>query len=350
MKKILLIPTLLLGTLSIASDFNYEATAVTGYVINESYIGLKNQAVDGAEFQFNNLGTFIAPELSVLYSPAEYENNTKVNMYRIALNGVYEYKNLGFLTPTSKIGFGYETLSSQEIGNLDSPFMDAGFGAKISLADNVALKLEAVYILKHNEARWDSNIAGLAGLNVAFGEVAQKPAPVVAKPVVIAPVKPVAVVAPVKPKPVVVVVDGDDDRDGVKNSLDKCPNTSKSTTSVDAEGCATVVNLEINFETGSAIVQKQSYARVDEFVLFLKESPKYTAKIVGYTDSVGNDKSNLSLSQRRADSVKTMIVSKGIDAKRITTAGLGESNPVATNATKEGRAQNRRIVAELTKN
>jgi len=68
---------------------------------------------------------------------------------------------------------------------------------------------------------------------------------------------------------------------------------------------------------------------------------------VGYTDSIGSDAYNLGLSQRRANAVKTYLVSKGVDANRIYTEGKGKADPIATNATAEGRAKNRRVEIEI---
>ena len=89
--------------------------------------------------------------------------------------------------------------------------------------------------------------------------------------------------------------------------------------------------------------------KVKEFADFLKDMPNYDAKIVGHTDSVGSDSANQKLSENRANAVKTLIVKEGINATRITTAGKGEKAPIATNATAEGKAENRRIEAELVK-
>jgi outer membrane protein OmpA-like peptidoglycan-associated protein len=65
--------------------------------------------------------------------------------------------------------------------------------------------------------------------------------------------------------------------------------------------------------------------------------------VTGYTDSVGSDAYNLRLSERRANTVREALVAEGIAADRITTKGMGESNPVASNDTAAGRAQNRRV-------
>ncbi|MEK9721040.1 MAG: OmpA family protein, partial [Quisquiliibacterium sp.] len=72
------------------------------------------------------------------------------------------------------------------------------------------------------------------------------------------------------------------------------------------------------------------------------------AIVVGHTDSVGTDAYNMALSLRRADSVKAYLVSKGVAADRIRTAGRGESQPVASNETEEGRAKNRRVTVRVT--
>jgi OOP family OmpA-OmpF porin len=75
----------------------------------------------------------------------------------------------------------------------------------------------------------------------------------------------------------------------------------------------------------------------------LQDNPGLKVKIVGHTDNVGSKKYNDRLSLRRAESVKSWLVKKGISPTRITTAGVGFSEPIATNDTPEGRAKNRRI-------
>ena len=77
-------------------------------------------------------------------------------------------------------------------------------------------------------------------------------------------------------------------------------------------------------------------------------SPAYKASIVGHTDSTGSDKHNQTLSEKRAEKVKSMLVEDGVPADRLSASGKGESMPVASNKTKAGRAENRRIEVELS--
>lgn len=71
--------------------------------------------------------------------------------------------------------------------------------------------------------------------------------------------------------------------------------------------------------------------------------PKAKFVVVGYTDSVGSDAYNQKLSEQRADAVRAWLVDNGVNGDRVTSAGKGESNPIADNATAEGRAKNRRV-------
>ncbi len=99
----------------------------------------------------------------------------------------------------------------------------------------------------------------------------------------------------------------------------------------------------IYFESGRATILPTSYSVLDEAVKLLRDNPKVRIEIQGHTDSVGSETSNLLLSQARAESVRSYLVSRGIDPARIIAKGFGESMPIADNATKDGRALNRRI-------
>lgn len=82
---------------------------------------------------------------------------------------------------------------------------------------------------------------------------------------------------------------------------------------------------------------------LDQAIKQLQDDPKVTVSANGYTDSIGSDAYNLRLSERRAQTVKDYLVRKGIAASRIKTRGFGKANPVASNATAQGRAENRRV-------
>ena len=360
-KELLLCAGLLLATVTIAKPYDYEITPIVGYNIAEGNLGLKDQALIGGEFQLNNIGMPVSPELSILYANGDYKNSAAgTNLYRIALNGVYDYEKNSIFTPFVKAGLGYESMSTHQAGNLDSPFIDAGAGAKIAIIKHLALKLEAVYMLKNNNNRWDNNLALLAGVTFSFGDK-RVPAPVVAddtmekeqalalqKQQEEAKEQARALKKQQEEAAALAKANGDDDHDGVKNSLDQCPNTPKGAV-VNANGCIKIVNLQVNFENASYVVNQASQQHVKSFAQFLKTAPMYNATIIGYTDSVGKKSDNLKLSLNRANAVKDLLVQEGVTDSRLSVVGKGEADPVATNSTKEGRAQNRRIVAKLTK-
>jgi outer membrane protein OmpA-like peptidoglycan-associated protein len=145
--------------------------------------------------------------------------------------------------------------------------------------------------------------------------------------------------------------DLDNDLDGIPDAEDNCPNAPETFNGyMDDDGCPDEKPIEkqfilkgIHFESGSAALTPDSYPILDEVVRSLLAYPEVQVEIRGYTDSVGSEESNLGLSQRRADSVKQYIVNAGIDPARITAKGYGEADPVASNDTPGGRAENRRI-------
>jgi outer membrane protein OmpA-like peptidoglycan-associated protein len=141
----------------------------------------------------------------------------------------------------------------------------------------------------------------------------------------------------------IAVPPSDSDNDAVVDTADKCP-TTPANDKVDASGCSLSILLEVYFDNDSGQLKATSYKDLDRLIQFMQVVPTAAGELQGHTDSVGKDSYNLSLSQRRADAVKTYLVSKGIPAERLTAKGYGETQPVADNATTEGRAQNRRVL------
>lgn len=100
----------------------------------------------------------------------------------------------------------------------------------------------------------------------------------------------------------------------------------------------------IKFDSGKDVLKPESYSIIKEIAQVLKDNPAVNIKIVGHTDSDGDDNSNLSLSKKRADAVKKSLEKDfGIDAARMQTDGKGESQPVGDNKTAQGKAENRRV-------
>lgn len=111
---------------------------------------------------------------------------------------------------------------------------------------------------------------------------------------------------------------------------------------------AKVFKLEnVYFDFGKATLRPESYTTLNELADMLKAKPNITIEIGGHTDNVGDDQSNLVLSQNRAEAVRTYLISKGIAANRIIAKGYGEEKPIATNDTEEGRQQNRRTEVKI---
>ncbi len=99
----------------------------------------------------------------------------------------------------------------------------------------------------------------------------------------------------------------------------------------------------LKFNSSQSTFKQESYARMDEAVAVLNQYPDINVLIQGHTDSQGGADANRNLSQKRADAVMNYLVSKGINASRLSSSGLGEEYPIADNNTSAGRAQNRRV-------
>lgn len=146
----------------------------------------------------------------------------------------------------------------------------------------------------------------------------------------------------------------DADGDGVSDKFDKCPGTPAGTP-VDGSGCPIkfpepVVNnvtsngyyAPIQFEFDSSVLKTSSYSTLDKLAKELRDNNS-AVQLDGYASAEGSDAYNLTLSKDRANSVKQYLVNAGVSSSSITAKGYGEKNPVASNATEEGRVQNRRV-------
>ncbi len=158
----------------------------------------------------------------------------------------------------------------------------------------------------------------------------------------------------------------DSDKDGVSDYFDKCPNTPLGT-QVDGAGCeikvtttTTVVNpvrvvvteedrkvvaeaiRNLEFDFAKSTIRSTSYPSLNRVADLLK-TKDFSLKLAGHTDNVGSDAANMKLSKDRAESVKSYLVSQGVNPSRVEATGYGESQPIASNKTAKGRQQNRRV-------
>lgn len=228
------------------------------------------------------------------------------------------------VTPFAAFGLGEIDIDSGVADSVETT-AHAGAGLRWMLTDRFGARVEAR--LLHSIDEGENDFLFNAGVNYYFGDVA-KPAPVAAAPV-------------------------DSDGDGVTDDRDKCPGTPAGTR-VDADGCPLPVEqiasikLKVNFDFDSTEVEERYFSDIRELAEFLKRFDDLQIEVEGHTDSTGPESYNQGLSERRAKAVVDLLVNQhGITASRLKPVGYGESRPVASNDSKAGRAENRRVMATL---
>jgi len=335
MKKLILVPALLLSSLALADDYKYEISTLLGYNSAEGNLGIKNKGyVSGdLEFQFNLPDSKISPEISLFYAPnVNYSSGGTTDVTRVMLNGVYNFNKMDTIVPFAKAGVGMETYTTNKAENEDRPFFDAALGLKADVTKNIAIKLEAVYMLKptfSHAGSADSNLMTQLGFIYKFGAITREP------------IYPTYVEENTKTQ------DAQEKVIQLKTVPTVVPTpVVQNKYSNAAEG--TSLNLDIKFKYKSTSVDKDSLTHIEKYAEFLKNNPSYSAKIIGYSDDIGSIKYNKKLSKTRAEAVVKLLIKEGVNPSQLTAIGMGEVNPIADNTTKAGRAKNRRIEAELT--
>jgi outer membrane protein OmpA-like peptidoglycan-associated protein len=266
----------------------------------------------------------------------------------------YHFNPDGTFRPYLGAGINYTTFLNEDTKGalagtdleLDDSWGAAGqIGADIGLNYNWFLNLAVRYIDIDSDAELDGGELGeieidpfiyQAQIGYRFG----KPAPVA----VAAPVAAVVAAPPPPPPP---APPADADGDGVIDANDQCPDTPKGER-VGPQGCTCDVTRQLTFKLNSAELTDEDKAVLDEVAANLTRLKFISGTVVGHTDSSGSEAYNQGLSERRAQSALDYLATRGIDASRLKASGAGETQPVADNATKEGRAQNRRVVLSRT--
>lgn len=349
------------GRILFDHDLNYDNDLIFG--LDAAYSLTKDFDAELSWFRTNtNMDT-----------PAGTRRDASVDVYR--LEGLYHLSSLfpnSHLVPFVAAGLGMMSFERAPSGSgRDNDLAaDYGLGLKYFINPDVAFRADVRHLINFRGEggnTYNQNLIYTAGLSLLLGgekaaapvveEKAVEPAPVVAPKDSDGDGVPDSLdKCPDTPSGVKVDKDGcplDSDGDGVPDYLDKCPDTPKGT-KVDANGCPlpekAVVTEQgtysfgiIYFDTNKATIKPNSRPVLDNAVEYMKKNPGVKLEVQGHTDSVGADAYNMKLSEARAAAVKKYMTDKGIAADRLETKGFGESRPAASNATKEGRAKNRRI-------
>ncbi len=269
----------------------------------------------------------------------------------------YHFNPDGKFRPYIGAGINYTTFFSEDTKGalsdtsleLDDSWGAAGqIGADVSLNENWFLNLVVRYVDMDSEAEITDSVGTdslgdveidpfiyQAQVGYRFG----KPAPVA----VAAPVAAVVAAPPPPPPP----PPADSDGDGVIDEKDQCPDTPKGER-VGPQGCSCDITRQLQFAFNSAELTEADKGILNEVVENMTRLKFVSGTVVGHTDSTGPEAFNQTLSERRAASVVTYLESRGISAGRLKASGAGESQPIADNGTREGRALNRRVVLTRT--
>jgi len=234
--------------------------------------------------------------------------------------------------PFLAAGLGY--IKHRNVSDEDSELgMSVGGGLQGQVAKYLSVRAQVLYRIDRDGASipvndsygdWIYSI----GLSFDFGGKEPPPPPPAAPP------------PPPPPPP-----NPDLDGDGVPNERDKCPNTRPGAV-VDLDGCEVeaVIELEgVYFDFDKATIKPEGKAVLNEAAALLQKHERVVVEVAGHTDSTGSDEYNQGLSERRANAVKQYLTEQGVTATRLSARGYGEAQPVASNDTKEGRAENRRV-------
>jgi len=349
---------------AIADEHKYEISGAVGYHFFDN-----ERAFDDAEFYGLGFGYAINPKWTVegWLTAAESDLNANsgtdvdVNTYRV--DALYHLPTLGAWKPYIVGGIGRAEFDTQGFGSEDETQINLGLGLKRDLSKYFTLRGD-VRAFDNIDQGSDTDDTGTdfafqLALTYKFGHKSA--------PAAVVPAGPVdsdgdgvvdsADLCPKTPSGVKVNSRGcplDTDRDGVYDYQDQCPNTARNL-KVDTVGCpieltdTKEITLAVEFDTNKAIVKSQYFNEIKRVATFMNQYANTRVVISGHTDSRGSASYNQALSERRAAAVAAVLVREhGVAANRVSARGVGEASPIASNDTEEGRAQNRRVVGEVS--
>ncbi len=237
-------------------------------------------------------------------------------------------------SPYTVLGLG--AINSSHNGDSGVGFIgEAGAGFTYELHDNFLIRSDVRYRYNQN---FNANLQ--PGTNEFHDMVVNLGFVIPFGPKPVAPVE----VAEAPPAPVAIADCStmDDDNDGVNNCDDLCPNTI-SGSKVSIKGCWIV---DVKFDNDKDVIKPEYFQNLDSVAEIIKTHPDMIIEIQGHTSKTGGFKHNMKLSERRATAVKNYLFSQ-TQSPNLTTRGYGWTQPIDTNDTEEGRANNRRVQLEV---
>ncbi len=356
-----------------------------------------------------DMGYAISPRLDLAYVNIDDSKKWGgvSSLLQLAISGQYEPENNYMLSPYLFGGLGYESVSDSTKCFDSNPFAQLGAGLKYAISDKINIVAEAKALQMLSGDNQDNEVVLSLGANMPFNSPVVAAAPTLASmsvPTPTTPTSPTTTLQATKEVSSTVVAIADQDGDGVPDEIDVCPNTvmkkdiiigkngceivilldsdndgvtddidqCKNTpyrAKVDENGCAKgetsslnvssqvksednyadmgdKINLHINFDSNLATIKPESKAKIKKFADYIKTLGRDTIVIInGYTDSSGDAMKNRVLSRERAFAVRQALIKAGLKKSNVRAYGKGSANPIASNDTPEGRAQNRRIEA-----
>lgn len=323
---------------------SFTALGIEGSYVDSGNSDDKSTAKDNLDNYFEgglNLSHQFNPNWSVLLQASYAEPETRttnldIDLMRFSAGGrVHPTKfRMAGWRPFGGLGYSYTDLEVEDVLDTkeDAIYLEGGFQRMIAPRFMFEAGIRARTEIE------DGYVDGqyFAGIYYVFNREypkAPRPAAVTTTRTAITP----------PPK--------DTDGDGVIDDLDKCADTPKGAL-VDSDGCPKKLTkqvrktLYVEFEHDKTEVRPEFFPEIGKLAKLLKQYPNSTILLEGHTDSTGSSTYNQNLSKSRADAVMKVLINEfGIDRNRITTSGMGESQPIASNETAEGRAKNRRVEA-----
>lgn len=346
MKKVLITSILstaiAFATTNPSKEYNYEVTPFASGILTDSKSGLDDNYFNAGISLGKNIDDSFVNQIEVAYLRSDKVNykDSKGSTYanRVFLNGVKTFPLNEKLSAYALAGLGYQDVTHEANKNSDSAILNYGLGLRYDIPYyGVAIKGDVRHLIaiENNQNDFMYTLGLAMPLGKKYNDDIKPIVPIVKE-------EEIQSIPNTVEKPI--VLPQDDDNDGVINRLDKCPNTSKGI-KVNADGCVDTINLNINFDNNSTEIKKMYNDKVDSFAKIMQENKSLTAIIEAHTDSKGSDSYNQNLSDRRAISIVNALKKHNIDSTRLKAIGYGETQPIASNDTAEGKAMNRRVTA-----